>query len=222
MQRTDRDPDTLNRPEGNDLESNYEVHDIGQAHVKTHCEHMGFVVEEWGIDKRHESDSLIYDDKMDLKIHEHDQGDLPASGVDIERANLNLVAFLEVKTKRNEDWFGVINRRHLRKYLTQAHKSDVPAVIYMSLVDDTDENEGQASIVRDTFIPIQRWDELTKVMDGEYDYYPPEAADQFLIEQVDDYPLVESTWRAPDGNQVVTLDVDQGLDWTEFTNLIYE
>lgn len=223
MERTDRDTNTLNREQWNSLENNYDVHDIGQAHCRQHCEHMGFVVDDWGIDMRHEDDSLIYDDKMDLKLYEHDQGHAPVSQIDVDEADLDLLSLLEIKTKRSEDWFGVINRRHLRKYLRHAHEFSVPALIYMSLVDQkTEQDAAQPRIVRDTFIPLHEWDELSAVFNDEYEYYSSDDADQFLSEQVDKYPLVERTFRAPDGNQVVKLDVSEGFTWPQLTNYLYE
>lgn len=196
------------RVEGHTFEKGYEAHDIAEAHVTRHLEHMGFTVQSWGIDMR-EDKGVLSDDKMDLKVYkngaEHDRDGT------VETTSM-ICALLEVKTKRNEDWYGTINRHHFRKYLRQAHAHEVPAYVYMSLL-----NEDEEQIVRDTFIPIEPWDELTAVMDGEYEYYTPESVDQFLVEQVDNHPQINRTWRAPDGNQVVDLDIETGIDWTELT-----
>ena len=198
--------DDLQRPEWNGLEENYDVHDIGEAHIRRKCEHVGLRAESWGIDKRHASGELIYDDKMDLKVFGWED-DSPAPTPPSEEEGV-LAGVIEIKTKRNEDWFGTINRRHWKKYVRHVHQLDVPAYVYMSLVDDEKE-----AVVRDTFIPVQPWDELQRVLEGEYDFYPPRSADQFLDEQIDTHPQVEATWRAPDGNLVVDLDVDTGVDW---------
>lgn len=64
------DPDDLNRPEWNSLLNNYSKHDIGEAYFKARIEQIGLHVENWGIDKRHEDENLIFDNKMDLRLWE--------------------------------------------------------------------------------------------------------------------------------------------------------
>lgn len=198
------------RVEGHTFLGGYDAHDIGEEHVRRHLEHMGFAVEAWGIDMRHDN-HVLGDDKMDLKAFTTADIHSPVTG-EVETEKVDLAALIEVKTKRSEGWFGVVNRHHFRKYLQKAHEFDVPAYIYMSLVDDEEE-----AVIRDTFIPVQEWDELTKVQSGEYDYYSPDSVEQFLVEQIDKHPQIERTWRAPDGNQVVELDTETGIDWTELT-----
>jgi len=63
-------PDDLNRPEWNSLLDNYDKHDIGEVYFKGRVEQIGLTVEHWGIDKRHEDDHLIFDNKMDLRLWE--------------------------------------------------------------------------------------------------------------------------------------------------------
>jgi len=210
---TDRDASDLERPEWNSLEKNYDLHDIGEAFVRREADHLGLEAQEWGIDRRHDDDGLIYDKKMDLEIT------VPEAGA--------VKAIVEVKTKRNTDWYGTINRRHFRHYLDVTHERDVPVFIYMTLVDDGSDERGavdaqSAEITRDTFIPIARWREFQRVLDGEYEYYRPEAADQFLVDQVDKHPQVEATWRAPDGNQVVDIDLDSGVGWPSFSKRVVD
>jgi len=202
MNTTDRDPDTLNRPEGNDLDTNYGLHDIGQAHVSRHLEHLGLDVEQWGIDMRNHDESLIYDEKMDLKVRDPDQ-------------QYDLAALLEIKTKRNEGWFGVINRRHFRHYLHHAQTHDVPTTIYMSLVD-----EDRQRITRDAFVPIEPWKEYQSVLDGDHGTYDVDAHEEFLSDNVDEHTQIERTWRAPDGNQVVLLDLDTSVAWPTFSGWV--
>jgi hypothetical protein len=62
------DPDDLDRPDWNSLKSNYDKHDIGEAYFKGRVEQMGLTVEHWGIDMRNEDDSLVFDNKMDLRL----------------------------------------------------------------------------------------------------------------------------------------------------------
>jgi len=68
MEKTDIDPDTLNRPDWNSLLANYSAHDIGEAYLKGRIEEMGLLTENWGIDMRHNDDELIFDNKMDLRV----------------------------------------------------------------------------------------------------------------------------------------------------------
>lgn len=218
MERSARTADDLQRPAWNSLEHNYDVHDVGEAFVRQHCLERGLDVEAWGINKREDDGGLIFDDKMDLQLYgsvdpEHVRGDTPLGS----RA---LAGIVEVKTKRSADWYGVINARHLRKYLSIRHAFDVPTYIYMAHVDEDGEHN---TIERDTFIPLVPWDEYQAVLDGEHPGY--EAAtggdEQFLMDHIEGYELVEYVWRAPDGNKVVTLDVDVGLDWPQFTHGVY-
>ena len=195
------------RVDGHTFESAYDAHDIAERHVTTHLEHMGFVVEPWGIDMR-EDDSVLGDDKMDLKVREQPSNPPMDSG--------SLAGLMEVKTKRSEDWFGVVNRHHFRKYLARVHEHDVPGFIYMSLLDDDEE-----SIVRDTFIEVEPW-EYGDVLAGEYPFYEPSGATQFLRDNIDRHSLVERTFRAPDGQQVVMLDVETGIDWPALTGVLHD
>lgn len=70
MEITDVDPDELDRPEWNSLQENYSKHDIGEAYFVGRMHQIGLHVEHWGIDMREHSDSLIFDDKMDLRLWE--------------------------------------------------------------------------------------------------------------------------------------------------------
>ncbi|MDB9247432.1 hypothetical protein PN419_00225 [Halorubrum ezzemoulense] len=198
------------RVEGHTFQSAYDAHDIAERHVTAHLEQMGFAVEPWGIDMR-EDDSVLGDNKMDLKAHQPTQEtpNPPITGP-------SLAGLIEVKTKRSEDWYGVVNRHHFRKYLVQAHDHDVPAYIYMSLLDEDEEQ-----IERDTFIRVEPWDEYGDVLAGEYPFYESSGADQFLRDNVDRHPQIERTFRAPDGQQVVMLDTDAGIDWPSLTHVLY-
>lgn len=69
-QKEHLDPDDLDRPDWNSLLNNYSKHDIGEAYFVGRMEQLGLEVEHWGIDKRHEDDSLIFDNKMDLRLWE--------------------------------------------------------------------------------------------------------------------------------------------------------
>jgi hypothetical protein len=116
-----RDADDLDRPEGNDLQSNYDLHDVGQQRVKERMESYGLDVVEWGIDMRDAGDDkLVFDDAMDLRIY--DEGEL--------------AALVEVKTKSNAQYMGQFNRRHYKHYYEHAQDHDVPAFVVMYQITD--------------------------------------------------------------------------------------
>lgn len=70
QRRQSLDPDDLDRPDWNSLKANYDKHDVGEAYLQGRLEQMGLHVEHWGIDKRHDDDALIFDNKMDLRLWE--------------------------------------------------------------------------------------------------------------------------------------------------------
>ena len=195
------------RVDGHTFERGYDLHDIGEAHCRQWLADIGLSVESWGIDMR-DDQHVLGDDKMDLKAYEtvlDDDRIVPAA----------LRALVEVKVKSNDEWFGIINKHHFIKYLLQVHAHDVPAFIYMTVADEDDE-----SITQETWIPIQEWDELQRVLDGSYDYYEPSAADQFLDDQIETHPQVDYIFRAPDGNIVVELDTDTGYTRAEVAAML--
>lgn len=121
MDRGEKTADDLNRPEWNDLESNYEKHDVGEAAFVEAMKGEGFVVHDWGIDMRHEDGKLIYDDKMDFKVYDGALGDL--------------VALVDVKTKSRAYYMGELNERHYIKYYGHSEDYDVPIYVVFFEVD---------------------------------------------------------------------------------------
>lgn len=121
MRRGDKTPDDLDRPEGNDLETNYEKHDVGEAEVVARLEEDDYEVEAWGIDMRGDDgeDGIIYDDKMDLRVY--DNGDL--------------VGLIDVKTKSGPSYMGQFNERHYVKYHEHSTDLGVPTFVVMMQVD---------------------------------------------------------------------------------------
>ena len=112
--------DELNRPEGNDLVSNYDKHDVGEQYIAILCESRGLRVENWGIDMRHDDgDGVIFDDKMDLKVYDGE----------------DFVGIIEVKTKTNPRYIGSMNARHLDDYKDVAGEHEVPVFIVFLHVD---------------------------------------------------------------------------------------
>lgn len=109
------DPDELKRPEGNDLQSNYEKHDSAEELVKDTLAKRGMVAQNWGIDMRDDDgDGVIFDDKMDLKVF---------TLTDV------LLGIVEVKRKTSDYYMLKINRRHWRHYVEIAAEHDVPVFI---------------------------------------------------------------------------------------------
>lgn len=120
-------PDDLDRPDGNDLESNYELHDCGEAAFHQRVDESIFEAEPWGIDRRDDGgeDGIIYDDKLDFKVFGPDG---------------NLVGLVDVKTKSSPKYMGTYNERHYVKYHEKAKEHDVPTFVVMYQVDwDTEE-----------------------------------------------------------------------------------
>jgi hypothetical protein len=128
MERTDRSVDTLDRPDGNSLEENYSSHDIGERHAKALITYHGLHVENWGIDKREEDDTLIFDDKMDFRVWESD-------------AKEKLVCLMDVKSKNGKAWSGRYNERHHSKYYQWVEQYDVPVYVNFCILDGDDVEE---------------------------------------------------------------------------------
>jgi hypothetical protein len=121
MERGDKTPDDLQRPDGNSLVENYQKHDVGHAEIVERLESSGYDVVEWGIDRRDDDgeDGIIYDDKMDFKVFYGGE----------------LVALVDVKTKGSPSYMGQFNRRHYTHYYQHAQDFDVPVFIAMFQVN---------------------------------------------------------------------------------------
>lgn len=121
MRRGDKTPDQLDRPEGNDLQTNYEKHDVGHAEIVRRLEDQGYEIDDWGIDMRHDDgeDGIVYDDAMDFKVYKDGE----------------LVGLLDVKTKSGPEYMGRFNERHYRHYCQHAEEFDVPTFVVMFQVD---------------------------------------------------------------------------------------
>lgn len=123
------EPEDLDRPEGNSLLENYDLHDQGEREFVERIESLGYRVEPWGIDMRHDDEGgLVYDDKLDFKVFAQ-EGSADGSGED------KLVALVDVKTKSSPQWMGQYNLRHFEKYKARAEEFDVPTFVVMFQVD---------------------------------------------------------------------------------------
>jgi len=193
MKRTDISPDELDRPDWNSLLNNYSKHDIGEAYFRGRAEEMGLDLEQWGIDKRHDDDGLIFDNKMDLKLYDEDD---------------ELAGICDVKTKSSENWLGVFNARHLTHYAEHAEEHDVPVFVYMTMVDAEAEEVGETDFLFEvpTDWPWERY----------ADHFDRDSAhrENVVADIRDDCPIVERSFRAPDGNSVVKVGDDCRRNFT--------
>jgi hypothetical protein len=234
-QQTDIDPETLQRPEGNDIVSNYQVHDVGEAYFTGRLNERGFLVEEWGLDDRHNDEGLVFDNKMDLRLWEpldgqvtppQDAPDKLGSREDTttvysgDGGEWELCGVADVKTKTNEDWFGVFNLRHLTHYSQWADwygadsgsasppaESDnstdenVPVFIYFTMVD----NENKRVHAPNGLVEIpSNWDfaALADHYDRDSDF---SLSYQELTDHATNCPIVGRAFTAPDRNVVVSV-----------------
>lgn len=126
MERGDKTPDDLDRPEGNSLEENYWIHDVGTEEFISRCEGLNLEVEEWGIDRREDdgSEGVIYDDKLDFKVYKE-------KPIGVGATERQLVALVDVKTKSSPKYMGRFNARHYDEYVERADEFDVPTYVVM-------------------------------------------------------------------------------------------
>jgi len=220
VRKTDIDPDSLNRPDGNSLLDNYGLHDVGEAYFTELMECTGLIVEEWGIDERHNNEGLIFDNKMDLRLWEgmDDQTEVPpVEGIEdvvttqweldghVEGKEWQLRGVADVKTKSSPSWFGRFNVRHLAHYAEWADRYDVPVFVYMTMVD------GEEGVVCDDefIVPITTdWDFQTIA-----DNYDSDHQTDLTYGEIKDIcrecDIADRVFRAPDGNLVFDITDDQ-------------
>jgi len=200
MRRGSKSADDLDRQYS--LEESYEPHDVGEAHVRARVSDVGLDAVQWGIDEREDEGNLIYDDKLDLRLLDDDS---------------ELRGLCEVKTKRNEDWFGVINVRHYRKYLDWALQTDVPTFIWMGYLDDSSDT---TTVERQTCIPLEPWDAFVAVQNGAHLSYDAGDTRGYVEDHVEQSPQVDRVFKAPDGNRVIAFDEDAFVGWTRMMYLL--
>jgi hypothetical protein len=214
----------------NSLLSAYSKHDIGEAYFQGRVEQTGMCVEHWGIDKRHQDDHLIFDNKMDLRLWEpqDEQEQTPTwprdtreqivevfdLGIGSVERRWELRGVADVKTKANEDWLGVFNLRHLSHYAEWAAEYDVATFVYMTMVDADAEQVGQ----QDFFTPITTdWDWETLVA-----HYDSDSAIDLsyggLKDTARECNIVGRTFRAPDGNLVIDIEDEERYSWDWFVS----
>lgn len=138
----DTKPEDLKRPEGNSLESNYLLHDIGERYVAELFDDEDLHLEPWGIDMREDDgeDGLIYDDKMDFRVFAPSKDGEDTEGVGDSEvfSGDQLVGLLDVKTKSSPQYMGQFNERHYVEYHGNADEYGVPTYVVMCQIDGDD------------------------------------------------------------------------------------
>lgn len=214
------------------LESAYQTHDIGQDLLEARLEAHGFTIEQHGTDNR-EADEVVYGFGPDIAVHSsNDEGP---------------VAYIELKTKTDEEWFGRCNLRHYREYVNFSNEVDVPVFVWFALVDDSySESSGQPSssedgevdeangfIHRDAFVEVEDTDQIDSdlydVSTEEVVFYEEdveEADDGLMVVDGDDLVGIRNDQQIVDyipevfGNEVISLNEDQFRSFPYFLHRI--
>lgn len=146
-------------------------------------------------------------------MREHPELDEDDIKAEFDVATWKCRGVVDVKTKSNEDWFGVLNLRHLAHYGHWAHEysgADIPVGIFFTMVDMDSETVGE----RNAMIPAPTdWDWLTVM-----EHFDPNSDVTLdyptLKEKAAESIAVERVFRAPDGNPVVRLDTSESdFEW---------
>jgi len=181
---------SLLRDDDNDLQSNYKLHDIGEAYLTEWLQSRGYYVEQWGLDNREDTDTLQYDDRMDIRVWDSE-------------TKVKCHGLVDVKTKSSHDWLGIFNERHLVKYARWAALYDVPVVVFFTLVDTDHDTVGDETFI----VEIPPFDGYEQY----YRHYTKNGVDaHFYMDSTDsivnDCPVVKRTFGADDANTVVVCD----------------
>lgn len=145
----------------------YQVHDVGDEAVRAVLESHGLQVEQHGDDARH-SDEIMFGDGPDLAVYrldpaiEENKAGLGSQYIDIETGQFvspdkrkELVAYIELKCKEDEEWVGRCNLRHFREYVNFANEVDVPVFIWFGLV-----NSSEDRVLRQSLLEVEGTDQI--------------------------------------------------------------
>jgi len=170
LERANRTVASVQAVRDRSLVEAYEPHDFAQELLEDRLERHGFTVEQHGDDARH-ADEILYGDGPDLAVYRLAPNVKPNEcGLGSTFINTNtgrfvssdnayeLVAYIEVKSKEHEKWYGRCNRRHFNEYVNFAAEVDVPVFIWFALVDADD-----GVCLRDDFLQVEDTDQI----DGE-------------------------------------------------------
>lgn len=241
LEKLDMTEEELMETRDRTLEEAYEVHDIGYDILVARLESHGFIVEDHGDDER-DIDGVYLGEGPDLAIY--DCGDdyrENRSGVGSqyiecktgrfvpETEALELVCYIEIKTKEDPEWFGRCNLRHFREYVNFSNDVDVPVFIWFAYIDsdagvlhrenfveveDTDQIEGDVVDVSDDTVVFDKGDvdvvnnEGLRAVEGD-DIINIESSD-IIVDHIPD------VW----GNQVIELNDDDFRSWPHFLHQV--
>jgi len=204
IEETNLTVEGVNEVRDRPLEEAYSVHDIGYEMIVRRLKRHGFYVEDHGDDKRH-LDRIVFGEGPDLVVYDEEEGEK--------------LAYIEIKCKEKEQWFGRCNRRHFNEYVNVANEVDVPVFIWFALLD-TDEQ----TLLRDGFFEVEDTDQIDGEIksDTEYVFYEEDLQEvtetdvgQVLkvrhtdLINIDRGDQIVDTIPAVHGNEVVCLDEDQ-------------
>jgi hypothetical protein len=245
MEKTNIDPNSLQREEWNSLVVNYDKHDIAEAYFKGRIEQIGLQTEHWGIDMRYDDSGLIFDNKMDLRLWEPLDGQSPPSvwPSDVaETATDDAVSppsswtinvSDEVRTysensHSDERWDlrGIVDIKsktseswlgifNLRHYVHYAEWARKYDVPAFVYFTIVD-MDAEAVGEQNILVPIEPFDNL----DDYIDHYDRDSSyEHTTVDITDDSEIIQSTWMANDGNYVVKIDSEY---WNNFDYLVSE
>jgi len=204
IEETNLTVEGVNEVRDRPLEEAYDVHDIGYEMIVRRLERHGFYVEDHGDDKRH-LDRIVFGEGPDLVVYNEEDGEM--------------LAYIEIKCKEKEQWFGRCNRRHFNEYVNVANEVDVPVFIWFALL-----NADEQTLLRDGFFEVEDTDQIDGEIksDTEYVFYEEDLqevtetdAGQVLkvrhtdLINIDRGDQIVDTIPAVHGNEVVCLDEDQ-------------
>lgn len=222
LEETDLTEEQLMQVRDRSLEEAYEVHDVGHDLLVSRLEAHGFHVVDHGDDARH-ADEVFMGDGPDLAIYQYfDEQEQEPHG---------LVAYIEVKTKEDETWFGRCNKRHFKEYVNHANEVDVPVFIWFALVDTDDD-----AVYRDAFVEVTDTDQLdgsiydvsaSEVVFHEDDMERVDGSDLCVVEggdvvEVRNDKLLVDGLPAIHGNDVVELNDDVFRSFPYFLHVVGE
>jgi len=119
----------------------YVPHDVGTEYITTKLETHGYHIQAHGDDARH-ADDVYMGDGPDLAVYENEGDEEP-------------IAYIEIKTKEDPEWFGRLNLRHFHEYVNFSNEQDVPVWLWFALVDSDTE-----TIHRTAWLQVQHTDQI--------------------------------------------------------------
>ncbi len=182
LEETGLTPEQVMSVRDRSLEEAYEVHDIGHDMLVKRLKAHNFEVEDHGDDARH-ADEVFYGDGPDLAVYQDGE----------------IIAYIEIKCKEKEKWFGRCNLRHYEEYVNFSNEVDVPVFIWFALVED-----GSSVIHREAFVEVEDTDQIN----GDV----TEITDIEIVFHEADVKNVEDDVMVVDGDDVVSLRNNQVLE----------